>query len=207
MKREPRPESIAIRWPRVTGAVTVSSGTLRLEGVIHRKHWGNRRSFFRGPFLGVSRVEGATITSGTLCWRLICIVCPVWILVVVFRRAGRWAQNQIHRGERRRAGRIQVFCICSFIEKPTAPKERYTPHGGSDKSHDSEFRKPPVLAQESIRVVTTAGRGTNRGTRPQTRLRGGVPSCVLLRPSSGKCWGEEGKTGTVAHNRSTCVCR
>ena len=48
-------------------------------------------------------------------------------------------------------------------------------------------------------MVTTAGRGTNRGTRPQTRLRGGVPSCVLLRPSSGKCGGEEGKTGTVAH--------
>ena len=48
-------------------------------------------------------------------------------------------------------------------------------------------------------MVTTAGRGTNRGTRSQTRLRGGVPSCVLLRPSSGKCGGEEGKTGTVAH--------
>ena len=108
------------------------------------------------------------------------------------------------------------FCVCSLLNKPTAPlEERHTPHGGSDKSTTRNFGDhlyTVVLAQESIlydrqtdslsvclsvtlRVVTTAGRGTNRGTRPQTRLRGGVPSCVLLRPSSGKCGGEEEDRG------------
>ena len=88
---------------------------------------------------------------------------------------------------------LRLYNNCSLLKNQTVPKERHTPHGGSAQKHDSEFRTPPVLTQESIRVVTTAGRGTNRGTRRQTRLRGGVPS-VPMRPSSEKCGGEEGET-------------
>ena len=41
------------------------------------------------------------------------------------------------------------------FEMPTVAKDRHIPHGGSDKDHDTEFQKPPVLAQEIKQEIFT----------------------------------------------------
>ena len=32
-----------------------------------------------------------------------------------------------------------IFCFCSLLKNQTVPKERHTPHGGSDKSTTRNF--------------------------------------------------------------------
>ena len=45
--------------------------------------------------------------------------------------------------------KLVAFLRLKF-EMPTVAKDRHIPHGGSDKDHDTEFQKPPVLPAAAL---------------------------------------------------------